>query len=525
MTNHLLAVQIIEELIRQGVQEFCISPGSRNSPLVMLLLKDTHFRTFYWSEERSSAFFAIGRCRASKKPVAVITTSGTAAGELLPAAMEAYYTGVPILLLTADRPKRFRGTGAPQTAEQLNLFGVYARFSQDLESGDTCNLDSWAKKGPAHINACFEEPSRKMPESTFNPRVMQGNAIISPPYFSPLSDAKKQLDSFFKKVKRPLVIISTLKESDRESVVQFLLKIQAPIYAEGISGLREDPRLSHLQIRCVDKIWEFSKNSNYHIDGVLRIGGVPTLRVWRDLEEKQGAIAICSINDVPFAGISWEGIICISIQEFFSEYKLSFSFDAHLFIEWKLLDQNYLDNMKQLFEKLPKAEPSLIHHLSKKIPKCSLVYLGNSLPIREWDSAAVHENKEFQIQASRGVNGIDGQISTFLGLCRPHQENWAIIGDLTALYDMAGPWILSQLDVKVNLVIINNGGGKIFSRMYPDPRFCHPHQLSFKPLAEMWGMNYARWESISNEVLKEGKNYLIEIVPDEGQTNKFWTVS
>lgn len=155
--NKLLAEQIIAEASRIGVTEYCICPGGRNVPFVPILTQSI-YRSYYWYEERSAAFFAIGRARLTQRPVGVIVTSGTAAGELLPATMEAYYSGVPLLLITADRPKRFRGSGAPQSAEQVNLFGQYATFNLDLIANNTCDLTEWNLASPAHLNVCFEEP-------------------------------------------------------------------------------------------------------------------------------------------------------------------------------------------------------------------------------------------------------------------------------------------------------------------------------------------------------------------------------
>jgi 2-succinyl-5-enolpyruvyl-6-hydroxy-3-cyclohexene-1-carboxylate synthase len=155
--NKNLAEHIIAEASRLGVVEFCVCPGGRNAPFIPLLTQK-HIRNYFWFEERSAAFFAIGRARITERPVGVIVTSGTASGELLPAAMEAYYSGVPLLLITADRPKRFRGSGAPQTAEQVGLFGQYATFSLDLAEDDRCDLYGWDVASPAHVNVCFEEP-------------------------------------------------------------------------------------------------------------------------------------------------------------------------------------------------------------------------------------------------------------------------------------------------------------------------------------------------------------------------------
>src|SRR5438309_11317499 len=143
MTNLEIARRIIDDVRALGVADFCVCSGSRNAPRIAVI-----DRAYSFVDERSAAFFAVGRARRDDRPVAVITTSGTAAAELLPAAIEAYYSGTPIVLITADRPARYRGTGAPQAIEQEALFGVYA--SRDAAS--------WTRVGPLHINIEFDEP-------------------------------------------------------------------------------------------------------------------------------------------------------------------------------------------------------------------------------------------------------------------------------------------------------------------------------------------------------------------------------
>lgn len=144
MDNIDSARRLIDEVRRLGARDFCVCAGSRNSPLLAVLGTDV----FSFVDERSAAFFAIGRTKLHGSPVAVVTTSGTAAAELLPAAIEAYYSGLPLILITADRPARFRGTGAPQSIEQVGLFGVYAETK----------LESWSGAKPLHINIEFDEP-------------------------------------------------------------------------------------------------------------------------------------------------------------------------------------------------------------------------------------------------------------------------------------------------------------------------------------------------------------------------------
>lgn len=162
LLNRALAESVLSEMHRIGLTALSLCPGGRNAPFVALLEASSSFAPlfdcYYWGEERSAAFFTLGKSRILEQPAAVIVTSGTAAGELLPAVMEAYYSCTPLLLVTADRPRRFRGSGAPQTAEQVGLFGQYVLYEQDLAGGELCSLHRWSQKGPAHLNLCFEEP-------------------------------------------------------------------------------------------------------------------------------------------------------------------------------------------------------------------------------------------------------------------------------------------------------------------------------------------------------------------------------
>ncbi len=518
-----LVMQVLQEVIKLGVSEFCLCAGSRNAPLVYPLLHAPYVHLYHWPEERSAAFFALGRMKATGRPVAILTTSGTAAGELLPAVMEAYYTGLPFILITADRPRRFRGTGAPQSAEQVNLFGCYASESQDLATGDSCDLTSWNRQGPLHLNVCLEEPDDRISQE------IRLDRDLKPGFYSLLQPSNsntslKDYERFLEKVKHPLVILGALpvRERERENVLSFLLKLQAPIYAEGLSGLREEPLLSSLLIARGDRIWELSEENDYPIDGCLRLGGVPTLRLWRDLEEKKQTLPVCSISELPFSGLSRGGVIHTSLSSFCREaarFTPPFFYD---YSAWKKADERSQQALEQLFEEEPRAETSLIHTLSCHLPRGAKVYLGNSLPIREWDLAAVRQGGAFKMAANRGVNGIDGQLSTFLGYSTREQDNWALLGDLTALYDLAAPWITPQLALpSCQVVIVNNGGAGIFKRMLGHPAFYHCHTLSFEPFARFWRWEYERWEEIPSS-LPSSSAKLIELVPDPEATTRFW---
>lgn len=148
MTNIERARRLIDEVRTLGVKDFCVCAGSRNSPLLAVLGSTRDVRLYSFVDERSAAFFALGRAKRDETPVAVVTTSGTAVAELLPAAVEAFYSATPLVLVTADRPERFRGTGAPQCIDQIGIFSTYAET----------RLDGWSRAKALHLNIEFDEP-------------------------------------------------------------------------------------------------------------------------------------------------------------------------------------------------------------------------------------------------------------------------------------------------------------------------------------------------------------------------------
>lgn len=524
--------RFFEELHAEGIRDIVFCPGARNSPLISMLAHTKGFRLHSFFEERDAAFFALGLARRTGEPVAVITTSGTAAAECLPAAVEAYHSGVPLLLVTADRPRRLRGTGAPQSIDQVGLFAKFLQFEIDIEDGEPFSLEKWHRRAPVHINICFDEP---LIDEPFEP--LELAPAPAKPSFAGRSQfmvsagpewAVLRLTKFLKTQESPIVIVGTLETvEEREAVVDFLLKLRAPVYLESTSGLREDPRLNDIALRSGEKILNWSLRRNL-FTGVVRIGGVPTARIWRDLDERGSAIDVFSLSPLPFAGLSRGEMVCAEIAPSLRLYHAKREPSPR----WQTIlmkDRAVESTLLKLIESEPLAEPSLFNQLSRIVADAPLVYVGNSLPIREWDLAASRE-KIIRVEANRGVNGIDGQIATFFGLAtgaNTHSgDNWAIIGDLTALYSLAAPWILSngRMDFSARIVIVNNGGGKIFSRIFKTDLFVNRHAIDFEPWAKFWKLGYQKWTSIPDSVppLEKGQVEVIELIPDEQATTRFW---
>ena len=518
--NADLTAYLLHQLAQLGVRDYCLCPGSRNAPFVMALSEPSEFqKTYLFYEERSAAFFALGRIRATKRPVVVVTTSGTAAGELLPAVMEARYAGLPLILVTADRPRSYRGTGAPQTAEQPGIFGVYAHETIDIAEKERPVLSRSLLSRPLHLNVCFDEP-------ILDQRSEKLEAPLSEETEANNSDRTSEIKDFLSKAKNPLILVGILDPEDRENVALFLQQLGAPALIEAGSGLREDPRLAQLRMRNPARIMERAARADYGIDSVIRIGGVPTLRFWRDLENKCAHLPILSLSRLSFTGMARNSLIVSGNLSNCIERLLPVipnripHLSAQRFIE---LSQRTDQLLEHLLKEEPLSEAGMVARLSQLIPPKSRVYLGNSLPIREWDLAASVEPRGLEVWASRGLNGIDGQISTFLGFAQSGCENWGIFGDLTALYDLQAPWILSQMEgIPTTIAVINNGGGKIFSRIYSDKIFQNPHSIKFEAWADLWGLEYENWTQIPDRIASKSSKRLFEIVPNEEATQRFW---
>ncbi len=515
MKNIELAHRVIQELVNTGVREFVLCAGARNSPLVYILSECPDVKIYNFFEERSASFFALGRMATTRRPVVIITTSGTAVAELLPAVIEATYSSLPLILLTADRPKKYRGSGAPQSIEQVGLFSYYTEVTLDLDEENThLSFKNLSWKKPVHVNISFAEP---LIDAALIPIVPAPNAERTRlPEQLPMN-ILKDVDDFIE-THKPIVVLGYLPERSHSTVLNFLEKYQAPVYAESISGLRGHPQIENLLIKSGDKMVSHLIEKGI-CNAILRIGGVPTLRLWRDLEEKHKNLPVMSISYNHYTGLS-RPALHFSTLEVFSQIEI----DNHPTLAANVLitDKSRLDSIKKLFKKFPKAEPSMVHELSSKLNGQS-VYLGNSLPIREWDLAADFDSSPKRMVANRGANGIDGQISSFLGWADATAENWCLIGDLTAMYDMSAPWAVSQMeDMKLRIVIINNKGGQIFKRMFNKDIFLNKHDLSFEHWAAMWNWKYDSWTTVPSVLEGLADKQVIELLPDAEQTTEFW---
>jgi len=507
------AVETIHRCLDAGIREFVICAGARNATLIEALARaESAGKVRLWRhfEERSAGFFALGRTMKTAKPCAMVTTSGTAAAELLPAIIEAHYQSRPLVAITADRPEAFRQSGAPQAIVQPGIFSYYAHRNK---------IEEWDGKGPLHLNPELGEDFIPGDEDF---------ADATPAEFEPAKDrldvaalARWLRDDLYRGL---VVMIGGLDPEEQEEVFHFCSELGAPVVAEATSGLRE--ALQALAIHDDNHVLRANPPGK-----VLRLGGVPSGRFWRDLEElpEVSVWSICR-NGLPGLARSSEVTRGPLNRVILALGPIEPAEDALDLLHHSSARATRID---ELHERFPDSEPALVRTISNYACLGRGLFLGNSLPIREWNSFAQWARPMRNIRANRGANGIDGQISTWLGWTADDSETWALIGDLTALYDLAAPFVLGQMNQSgLVLAVLQNHGGGIFKNlprlasMSPRAAECmtNPHQAELAGFATLWGMTHlqVRRADDLDAFDPNGKVTLLEVVPDAEQTAQFW---
>lgn len=529
--NDAVLRALFSELDRLGVREFCVAAGARNSPIIAALLGrgSEWYCIRHFFDERSAGFFALGRIMASAAPVAVVTTSGTAAAELLPAMMESHYHGLRLIAITADRPAAYRRTGAPQAVEQPGIYGAYASRCWEgkwlLPEDREMNLGE-ALAQPIHFNVCLEEcaPS-PIPFMAPENEASQFRRLEEVRRTSVAAAWEGSEAKAFWQMPGPLAVLVAGLQPDRDvgPVREFLLKLGAPIVAEATSNLQNDEALHALLVAGGEKALRALNPRR-----VLRIGAVPSWRWWRDLEERD-EVAVLNVAHVPFRGLARTQGVTEAPMADLANFDVTPRAQAMAKLEDRGAD--IVARLNTLLSAYPNSEPAWVRALSRVIPAGATVFLGNSLPIREWNLAADVPQSGTRFFANRGANGIDGLISTGLGVGAETEEAWIVVGDLSALYDMNALWILPQLkNRKWRIVVINNAGGKIFSRVgwlraLPDKVrevVENRHAMNFEPWARLWGLAYRYFDEAAHLCDDDTAAAVWEIVPDPVQTEAFW---
>jgi 2-succinyl-5-enolpyruvyl-6-hydroxy-3-cyclohexene-1-carboxylate synthase len=563
--NHLWASLMIEELVRNGVRYFCISPGSRSSPLVLAVAANKKADSFIHFDERANAFHALGYASAAKKPCAIITTSGTAVANLFPAVIESSKKKIPLIVLTADRPPELRFTGAHQTIDQVKIFGEYVRWQFDLPCPTKdiqpefvlTTMDQAVARaqgnlqGPVHINCMYREPLAPVKSQTkFNSyiapiRQWQKDRLPYTQYRRSEAGLNQpeinQALSSIKKIKGGIIVVGKISgEKERQSVLNLAKKLNWPVFPDISSGLRCGNVHQNI-IHYFDQILLARKwMSKFKLDGVIHLGGRITSKRWYDFIERNRPQQYIMVLNHPLRNDPLHNVtiriqssiasFCEAVQKKTPQRK-----NGGLLLALQTTNQKIERTMAQYFNRQEKlSEPAVARLITQNIPKNDCLFLASSLPVRETDMYAAIDGPCIEIGSNRGASGIDGTLATAAGFSTGHKKKVTLlIGDLACLHDLNALAMQRELMKPMVIVVFNNNGGGIFSfmpiaqyRKGFERYFGTPHGLEFSSAARMFGLNYSKPDSVQGFVgdyhnaLKSKKSTIIEVESNRSQNHQ-----
>ncbi len=545
----------VAELKKLGLNSVCIAPGSRSTPLAVAFA-ESGIRIYTHSDERSASYFALGLARASRKPVALVCTSGTAAANFFPAIVEANYSEVPLIVLTADRPAELRESGANQTIDQIKLFGDHVRWFADVPAPEanfsrhlmrylqTLAARAWETSqsplpGAVHLNFPFRKPLEPIHVPTDIP------AWMDAPLLSALESAPAQLTfsrpNLSPSIEQTDFLARAVSSSPRGLIVcgprcpagdfparltELATRTGYPILADALSGLRFGAHVNEFILGGYDTFLP----TNLGPQLILRFGDPPTSNSLSDYLD--------SLDDIPQIHISetkrWrDDRFCVTHSMWADPLLLCESLlrrsdrqsDPPWLPAWRRLENAAWDEVRAMRAESD-FEGGILPDVLSQLPAGNGLFVANSLPIRHLDQFAKPDAKPVQVFANRGASGIDGTLSSALGAAAHLPGLVFVTGDLSFYHDMNGLLAFSRCGIRATIIVINNDGGGIFQRLpisqfepLFNKLFVAPHGLTFEHAAKLYGLDYVCVERLSlSSALKKSlaseKPTIIEIHSD-----------
>ena len=546
--NSAVGAFVFEVLARLGVEMVVTCPGSRSTPLTFAASRNPRLETVSFLDERSAAFFALGYAKSKRKPVVIVCTSGTAASNFLPAIVEAQISKVPLIVFTADRPFELRNCSEGQVIDQTKLYGNFV--NQFFEIGVPENDISYFNyirqtlihvvhrfmgldSGPCHINFPFREPlapdegqSSVMPaeELLKLASVMIKLTEIAKPSLTTDRLLLEKLSSH----RKGIIVVGTFEgsASDAQLIKHLAIisdKLGWPILADALNPVRNHSNsFSHLVTHYDAFLRDGQRSKDLIPSAILQIGKLPTSKILRSWIQKSGSQRFL-FNDTydnidPLHGCS---IPLMGDLGAISESLEVYPSDEDWLRRWDQVEMLYEDAISRELDSIASSfEGKVSKLLSTELPEGSAIMIANSMSVRYAESYWVKNNLKNRIFFNRGANGIDGTLSTALGLAHNGLNTFLLTGDLAFLHDTNGLQFANKLKGSLSIILVNNNGGGIFEFLpiskfdsFED-YFATPQTVDYELLAQAFGVQYCKVNGISDLRLrlKEVANKSIRII-------------
>lgn len=534
-TNLLFASVLTETLKRLGLTTAIICPGSRSTPLAIAFARQEGIDAIPVLDERSAAFFALGIARKSKFPVALVCTSGTAGANFYPAVIEAKESRVPLLVLTCDRPPELRDCHSGQTIDQVKLFGTYPNWQTELAlpCADMRMLaylrqtiiHAWESAiypvaGVVHLNIPLRDPLAPLPDGN------DLNIPLTPDFFAGISDRLIESTNItattfpeqWQTCDRGIIIAGVAQPQiarDYCAAISHLSKLlKFPVLAEGLSPVRNYADLNPYLISTYDLIFRNRQLAQKLTpEVVIQVGELPTskeLRTWLDSTQSPRWIIDSSNHNLdPLHGITTH--LKISIEQLANLYSYqpkAYNSYLQLWCAFEAKVRAEVDKAMLGIEPIFECKAAWL--ISKLLPQNTPIFIANSMSVRDVEFFWQPNNSNVQPFFNRGANGIDGTLSTALGIAYRQQSSVMLTGDLALLHDTNGFLLNNKFIGHLTIILINNNGGGIFemlpiSKFEPpfEEFFATPQNIDFAKLCATYNVEHeliSNWQQLAQRL-------------------------
>jgi 2-succinyl-5-enolpyruvyl-6-hydroxy-3-cyclohexene-1-carboxylate synthase len=493
--NILWSCVSAETLSRSGVEHVVVSPGSRSTPLVYAFTKHSSIKTIPVLDERSAAFFALGLAKQTHRPVALVCTSGTATVNYYPAIVEAFYSKAPLIVLTADRPPELQDCHEGQAINQKHLYGAYVRSYIDLGIPEASvpalkklvstlgeGLGSISTlPGPVHLNYPFREPlifdgsvSKELISKKSITGLLSKITLSKKQNFNSKNDCLSHIVEKFTACEKGIIIAGPIERKDSKKYSKAVIELSKvlgwPVFADALSPLRFNQGNDNCIIGNYADLLKQGKVSNRQKPSiVLSLGPLPVnklLRKWlADVSPKLFTLNRYADEYSPL--LVDNEFVHSDVFQFLKLFKNVKPVKSPDYLEaWTKKNQVAASLSDRFFSKSKNlTEEKTAWLVSKYLPEKTPVFVSNSLPVRMMESCARSSNQQYKVHFNRGASGIDGILSTALGVSYENRPSVLLVGDLTFLHDCSALRLQEILKGHLTIILVNNNGGRIFEKL------------------------------------------------------------